>query len=379
MRSITLDEIQPGMYLSQPLMADDGTVLLYEGIEIKERYIEYLRKQGFTSLFIGEPAIGAAAEGGEDFYDAKHQKQAVAAAREAVSNFRVGRGINLDKVKNAVSALINRLGQNPEDMIHLLDMRRKEEYIFSHAVNTCILSVMTGMAMGYDARQLDEVGLAAMLHDIGKIKFSRRLARQFPDGLSKSDKAEYRRHPFYSMEILREHQNLSANVVNACFQHHERWNGSGYPMGLKGDAISPYAQIISIADVYDRLIVGMPHREPTPVYYAAAILNKAAGEYFDPAIVDKFAQSVATYPIGKSVRLNNMQSGVILGVNINSLSTPIVRITSSRDGSYMNQIAELDLNKTPGLFIVDFEEINTNYLQAYVNQSHIYLPFGRST
>jgi hypothetical protein len=160
-------------------------------------------------------------------------------------------------------------------------------------------------------------------------------------------------------------------VTNACFQHHERWNGSGYPMGLKGDAIYEYAQIISIADVYDRLIVGMPHRRPTPVYYAAAILNKAAGEYFNPAIVAKFNQNVVIYPMGKTVRLNNWQSGLILGVDIKNKTTPTVRIISSEDGHGVNQLIELDLLKNPGIFMVDFEDLYSSYTKAYAD-AHVY-------
>jgi len=372
MRSINLDEIQPGMYLSRPLISSDGTVLLHEGIEMKDRYIQYLRKQGFTSLFIGEPEDEDATEIEEEFYDPKQRKEAVDAAREVVNHFRVGKGIQLDRVKSIVSNMINQLAQNPEKMMHLLDLRRKEKYIFSHAVNTCILSVMTGLAMGYDAEKLDELGLAAMLHDVGKIKFARRLALQFPDYLSGSERKEYKQHPNYSLEILQENSDLPAGVVNACYQHHERWNGSGYPLGLKGDAISEYAQIISIADVYDRLISGMPHRRATPVYYAVAILNKAAGEYFSPAIVEKFNQNVAMYPIGKTVRLNNHQIGVILGVGIKSKTTPVVRITSSHNSNDINQLLELDLKKNPECFIVDFEEINSSYVQAYADRAPVF-------
>jgi HD-GYP domain-containing protein (c-di-GMP phosphodiesterase class II) len=372
MRSINLDEIQPGMFLSRPLFSADGKVLLHEGIEMKERYIQYLRKQGFTVLFIGEPEAGNRTGTEEEGYDPQQRQEAVSAAREMVDHFRVGKGIQLDRVKNIVSDMINQLGRNPEKMIHLLDIRRKEEYIFSHAVNTCILSVMTGIAMGYDAMQLDELGLAAMLHDVGKIKFSRRLAMQFPDYLSRNEREEYKQHPNYSLEILRENRHLPVDVVTACFQHHERWNGSGYPTGLKGDAISEYAQIISIADVYDRLIAGMPHRRATPVYYAVAILNKAAGEYFSPAVVDKFNQNVAIYPIGKTVRLNNYQIGVILGVGIKNKTTPVIRITSSQNSSDINQLVELDLKKNPEYFIVDFEEVNSSYAQAYIDRTRVY-------
>ena len=372
MRSITLDEIKPGMYLSKPLIAADGTVLLHEGIEMKERYIQYLRNQGIRSLFVGDPEIKTIVETAEDLYDANHIQEAMTAAREAVTNFRVGQGIHLNQVKDIVSDLISQLGQKPENMIRFLDIRRKEEYMFSHAVNTCILSTMAGLALGYDTKQLDELALAAMLHDIGKVKFSRRLAMQYPDYLTKNDREEYWRHPQYSLEILRDDETLSEAIVNACFQHHERWNGSGYPLGLKGDAISEYAQIISIADVYDRLIAGMPHRRPTPVYYAVAILNKAAGKYFNPDIVDKFTQNVAVYPMGKMVRLNDHQSGIILGVDFKSKTTPVVRITSSSDSSHINQLIELNLTKNPELFIVDFEEVYASYAQAYADRAYVY-------
>lgn len=370
MRSITLDEIEPGMYLSKPLITADGTVLLHEGIVMKERYIEYLRNKGFTTLFVGDLQIEDKAKIEEDFYSPRNKQEALGAAREVINNFSVGKGLKLDNVKNLVSEWIHHLGQKPESMVNLLDIRRKEGYMFSHAINTCILSIMTGIAMGYDAKQLDELGLAAILHDVGKIKFSQNVAQQFPNYLTKKEKDEYRRHPFYSLEILRENYSLSVNVLNACFQHHERWNGSGYPMGIKGNDICEYAQIISVADVYERLIVGMPHRLPTPVYYAVAILNKAAGEYFNPAIIEKFNQNVAIYPIGKTVRLSNQQSGVILGVDIKNKTTPIVRITSSQDKNDIDQVVALDLMKTPGLFIVDFEEVSS-YSQAYADRAYI--------
>ena len=365
MQRISLDAIQPGMYLSKPLFLADGTVLLHEGVEIKERYLRYLRNKGIDSLFVGTPESPADAIEIEDFNTPQDRQAAMAAARETINQFSVGKGINLSQVKNMVSNFINQLEQDPAMMPYLLDIRRKEEYMFSHAVNTCILSVMTGLAMGYDEKQLHELGLAAMLHDIGKTKFSKHLARQFPPYLTKYEKEEYKRHCFYSLEILRDSDSLSVNVLNACFQHHERWNGSGYPLGLTGTAICEYAQIIGIADVYDRLIAGVPYRRPTPVYYAVAILNQAAGVYFNPAIVDVFTQNVAIYPMGKMVRLNNQQGGLILGAGIHSKTIPVVRIISSQDSRVMNQLIELDLKRNPDLFIVDFEELSPSYAQAY--------------
>ena len=370
LRSVNLSDITAGMILGRPLLGSDGSVLLQEGVGVKESYLRYLRNQGITTLFVDEPLSAATPGAAEVFYDLKHKQEAMHAAREVVSHFRVGRGINLDRIKGIVSDLIVELSQKPENMAHFLDIRRKKEYMFSHAVNTCILSVMTGLALGYGPEQLSELGLAAMLHDIGKIKFSHLLAMQFPNYLTQKDREEYKLHPLYSLEILQGNPSVSVDVANACCQHHERWNGSGYPLGLKGQAIGEYAQIIGVADVYDRLIVGLPHRRPIPVYYAVAILNKAGGEYFNPAIVEKFTQTIATYPMGRTVRLSNHQTGVILGTDVKSKTTPVVRITSGPDSSQINRLVELDLVKNPELFIVDFEEIYFNYAQAYGD--HVY-------
>ena len=355
MRRILLDNIKSEMYLSKPLIAPDGTILLHEGIRMKDRYIQYLRKQGITYVYIDEPETEDIIV--EDVIDPKLRQEAMRAAREAVDDFHGGKGVEFSKIKSIVNDMIDQLGQKQENMVHFIDIRRKEDYMFSHAINTCVLAVMTGITLGYDAKQLEELGLAAMLHDVGKIRFPKKLTLKHPGQLTSKEKEEYRRHPSSALEILRENPLLSPNIIDACFQHHERWDGSGYPMGLIGDKISEYAQIISIADVYDRLTAGTPYRRPTPVYYAVAILNKAANKYFNPAIVEKFNENIAIYPIGTMVKLNNNQMGVIVDAQKDSKTTPIVRIMSGEDSTKLNQLLELDLRKNPELFIVEFEEI----------------------
>lgn len=354
MRRILLENIEPGMYLSQPLIAPDGTVLLHEGIEMKDRYIQYLKNQGIAFVYVDEPETQDIIV--EDVVDPVLRQEAVRTAHTVVSEFRVGKGIELGKVKDIVNDMIDQLAKNPANMVHFVDIRRKEDYMFFHAVNTCILSVMTGISLGYDSDKLEELGMAAMLHDVGKIKFTPKLALKHPGYLTYTEKEEYRRHPLYSLEILQKNPSLSPAVLTACSQHHERWNGSGYPQGLKEHEISEYAQIISIADVYDRLTAGTPHRRPTPVYYAVAILNKAAGEFFNPDIVETFNANIALYPIGTTVKLNNNQTGVILDVDKENKSTPIVRIISGEDRAKVNQLLELDLRKNPDLFIVNFDD-----------------------
>jgi hypothetical protein len=151
MRRIPLNALKPGMHLSQALVAPDRTVLLHEGIELKQRYLEYLRNQGITYLYIDDapPAPSPVKEPSQT----ELRQQAKQTARKVIHDFRLGKGVPLDKIKDLVNNLVSRILDNPETMHHLMDIRQKEDYMFSHAVNTCLLSVLTGTAMGYDAHR----------------------------------------------------------------------------------------------------------------------------------------------------------------------------------------------------------------------------------
>jgi HD-GYP domain-containing protein (c-di-GMP phosphodiesterase class II) len=170
---------------------------------------------------------------------------------------------------------------------------------------------MTGISLEYDELKLRDLGVGALLHDIGKIEID-------PEILNKSGRllpeeaVEIKGHPIKGFEILRKNPDISLISAHCAYQHHERFDGSGYPRRLNGEQIHEFAHIVAIADVYDALTSDVSYRRAVPVYEAIAIILKASGTLFDENLVNYFIENIAIYPIGTVVRLNTNQIGVVV-------------------------------------------------------------------
>ena len=144
--------------------------------------------------------------------------------------------------------------------------------------------------------------------------------------------------------------------AHCAFQHHERYDGSGYPRHLANSEIHQFAHIVALADVYDALTSDVTYRKAVPVYEALAIITKAAGTYFNPELVDHFAGNIAPYPIGSVVRLSNNHIGVVVDISHEAKTKPVVRVIADEQKRRMNKIVEIDLSKNNRLYIADVAE-----------------------
>ncbi len=150
-----------------------------------------------------------------------------------------------------------------------------------------------------------------------------------------------RKHPQHATTLLA-NSGLDADVMSAIEQHHERWDGSGYPARRKGDEISPLAQIISLADTYHALLSKRPHRDPLRPHEAVEFVVAYSGELFDPELTQFFARKIPQYPAGLGVRLSTGETGIISNPNLGHIARPIVRICYER-GRPLGQPYDLNL------------------------------------
>ena len=156
-----------------------------------------------------------------------------------------------------VDQIIDELLADLSVLVNLTDIRTFDDYTFASLSNVSVLAIMTGITMGYNDLQLKELGVGAILHDLGKIRIDKSILSKTGE-LSKEEYEEVKRHPVYGFEILRQYQDVSLLSANVAFQHHERWDGSGYPRGLSGENILEYARIVAACDVYDALLADRP-------------------------------------------------------------------------------------------------------------------------
>lgn len=354
MRRILLNDIAAGMKLARPLYTADGTILLNAGIDLNERFVSRLKEFELSYIYIEDELTQDIDV--QDVISEKTRVEAVAAAKSIMENVKLGRGVDGDQAKKIANMLVDELCAKRGTMLNLLDMRTRGDYLFAHAVNVCVLSILTGLNMGYDEIRLRDLGIGALMHDIGKIKIAQDIYDKAQD-LSPEEQLEIQKHTEVGFEILRKNPEISILSAHCAFQHHECFDGTGYPRGLKREEIHPYAGIVAIADRYDALINDSPRRRAMPVYEALAIITCAAGTSFDPEIVDNFVKNIAVYPIGSMVHLNNKQVGVVVDFSRENKTKPVVRIIMDENRQHVNTLQEIDLSKNPNVYIASVEEV----------------------
>jgi len=353
MRRILLDNITSGMKLAKPLYTAEGMVLLNAGIELSERFIKRLKELDVTYVYVEDELTQDIDI--PDVISEKTRVEAVTNAKKVMDQIRLGKGIDAGQAKKITNTLVDELCQNQGVMANFIDMRTRSDYLFAHSVNVCVLSVMTGISLGYDELRLQDLGVGALLHDVGKILISPEILNK-TDRLTPEEGEEVKKHPGLGFELLRKNPEISLVSAHCAFQHHERFDGTGYPRGLKNSEIHQYAQIVAIADVYDALTSDAAYRRAMPVYEAVSIIAKSGGVYFDNDLVNAFVDNIAVYPIGSVVRLNNNQIGVVVDISRECKSRPVVRVILNENKQNITGVVEIDLSKNSRLYIADVVE-----------------------
>ena len=349
MRRIGTQYLRPGMQLAQPISSSDGRIFLTKGQLLRDSYIQRLRQQGVLSVYVVDPRFPDLEV--EDFLHEETRLQAIKTIRVATANLISGRVADIPAIKDIVEMLINDLRATPRLMINVLDIRTHDDYTFAHSVNVSSFSILVGLSIGLNSLALQEMGVGALMHDLGKILIPHEVLNK-PGKLSDEEYDKVKLHAFDGFNILR-HQGIGLLSSHIALQHHERVDGSGYPRGLVGENIHPYARIVAVADVYDNMTSDRIYRPRFLPHDAAEWLVAQGGKLFDRDVVRMFLQRVAFYPIGTLVKLSTGMIGVVVDINQPMTTRPIVRVLYETDGQPAEMQHEFDLVKHPELSIIE--------------------------
>lgn len=281
-------------------------------------------------------------------------KQTQVMAFKAVSNMmhsvRVGQGIDTPAAKEVAVQLVEEIVKAPDAIMNLIDIKSFDDYTFTHNVNVATLCILIGNSLGLPRDELQELGTGGLLHDVGKLKIS--LAILNKDGkLTDDEFAEMKRHPTYGYDILLKSRELNERIRSVGLQHHEKFDGKGYPKGLKGANISFFARICAVADVYDALTTDRPYRVAMTPYEAMKILTSGIDSHFDPDVLGAFIRRFSIYPAGSLVMLSNKAIALVLRTNPSTVLRPVIKILRDEQGVMIKKRAELDLMQAKNLFI----------------------------
>ncbi len=268
--------------------------------------------------------------------------------KEVFLNTEQLKPVNLVQIEQWVSDMVNYLKAGDGEFLNLFYGYASDNYLYDHMVNTTIMSIEVGLGLDYDKSQLNELGLAAFLHDIGMIKVGK-LSIQ-PRKLSEEEYNQIKNHPLYGAEILSKIKGISDPVIYVAREEHERQNGSGYPNGIKNGEISEYGRIVAIVDVYEALTHNRPYSKKSSPHEAIKELI-ANDPLFDPLILKVLIKKVGVYPISSLVELNSNEIGIVTMNNEGFPLRPVLQVLFDAKRNHLKNSRCINLAKQFNLFI----------------------------
>ncbi len=238
---------------------------------------------------------------------------------------RLGKQVSLEQSEPVIDKIVDMMFSSPSSVLPLAQIKTLDEYTFQHSVAVSALAVAFGKVLELPRMEIKQLALGGMLHDIGKAKVPLHLLNK-PDKLTDDEFAVMKTHAAETAELLKKVSNLSEVSYNAAAQHHERYDGSGYPNKLKGEGISLHGQMIAIVDVYDSITSIRVYHKAVPPTEALRRLYEWGDAQFNPRLIRAFIKGIGIYPAGSLVRLASDRLGVVRDVAIENSLQPIVQV-----------------------------------------------------
>ncbi|MGX8701119.1 HD-GYP domain-containing protein [Clostridium sp. KNHs216] len=343
MTFVPIDKLKAGMILDRDIYLFNSItskiIMLRCGQMLTQAYIEKLHEFDILGAYIHtdqekERTITTAQPHARQPVKRELRQEALSNIHQVYDMFnQVAQKINVSSINqtmNISKKLVNSLRCNVEAKISIANLKMYDDYTYNHSLGVSILSIAIGLELGLKTQDLYDLGLCALLHDIGKMAVPISIIAK-PSKLTAEEFNIVKQHPAKGAEFFLKHH-LANNVICAgVLTHHEKYDGTGYPNGLSGDDIPLFGRIISVADVYDALTSFRPYRKPSTPAEAIEYIMGSSGIAFDLAIVRAFLNKVAPYPIGSCVKLSNGELAIIVKQNDYNPSRPVIRLFNKPD------------------------------------------------
>ena len=270
-------------------------------------------------------------------------ESATQAMARVFDHIQVNRKLDLNSVKTAIHPLIDSVFRNPEAIAALTRMKDKGEYLFNHSLSVAVWSAILGRHLGFDKKDLVELATGAAMMDVGMSELDDELVAK-PGELSDAEVKEIQNHVRYSLTRLQDSNGVSKAILNLVACHHERHDGSGYPMGISESDIPLHARIAGLVDSYDAMTTIRPHAPARSSFEAMQELSDMKDTSFQGSLVEHFIQTVGMFPTGSVVELNTGEVGIVVQQNPTRRLRPKIILVTNDQKQKCDAMTVLDLS-----------------------------------
>ena len=350
MKKINIMDCMPGMVLARPIYHEGPVILLEQNTTLSSSYINRIQAMGISEIYIEDDDSDGIIP--NDLVKDPTRLEAITYVRNVMDQYSNTYSVYTKELLEVINNIIDDIFSNDYIMLNIMDIKNCDGYTFSHCVNVAILSIATGSMLGLSRQELTELGIGAILHDIGKIMIPEEVLKK-NSSLSDSEYELIKQHSKLGYEILCRIPDISQNSARVALSHHERVDGKGYPNGIIGSDIHIYSKIVAIADVFDARTSDRIYRKKISNVQAIEYLAGIAKHTFDNTVLLSFLKIVPPYPVGTVITLSTGDKGIVQYVSENTPTRPVVRIIYNADGGKKNYYEELDLSQHVDISIVE--------------------------
>lgn len=357
MRLVAVSSIQENVFLAENVLNSKGQILLKAGAELTPPIVKRLYSLGISYLYIEDART-------DDIYirpvlTEGTRREALCVMSEAFNQLK--KDLSADSPKfgfhkmekkfvSVVRDIIRQIRSRKEAIDLLTHLYAHDDYIFTHSLNVTIYTLALSMKLkNLTPKQTEEIGLGAMLHDVGKMLIPLAILKK-PSKLTSDEFTIVKSHTELGFELLRKEHGLPLTAAHCALQHHERLNGSGYPRGLKGNEIHIFGKMIGISDVYDAVTSNRIYRKAMLPHEGMEILYAGSGTEFETEYIEKFRKAIVMYPTGLTVWLTDGRKGIVCEQNEHVSDRPVLLILEE-DGHNLKVPYKVNLAVETTVFI----------------------------
>lgn len=324
---ISVRECEPGMKVAETIYNNFGAIIIAQDTILDEHLIRKLGFLDINRVRIYHERHDTITENSPQMFRLEYNKN-IDVVKDLLHDILSGKDLSMQKVNSITQSIFERINEN-RDIIGCLNLiRSADEYTYTHCMNVSLLSMMIGKWLKFDHHRIKLLVQAGLLHDIGKCKIPDEILNK-PGKLLPHEYEEIKKHTTLGYRIVERVPSISKDICMGVLMHHERIDGSGYPLGVKGLQIHDFAKVIGISDVYDAMTSNRVYHEKESPFEVFELMENNSFGILDPVVVNTFLKNIADYYIGDFVRLNTGEVGEIIYINSRHISQPLIRVDSA--------------------------------------------------